>query len=87
MPFSTIYGDYVAPAVSNGGAWHIEGDTERSPLCGRTLIGGDINKMELHVSLLECTRCMKLGGEKFADQAEHKDEEPLPLVWSFNWTM
>lgn len=60
----TIYGDYVALglASSGGGAWHAQGRQADLALCGKRL-SGDLRRMELHVSLLECARCMKLGGE------------------------
>lgn len=59
----TIYGDYVAFAVSvrGGGPWHIQGPLARQALCGKALTG-DLSRMELHVSLLECVRCMEKGG-------------------------
>jgi hypothetical protein len=58
----TIYGNYVAHAVSSrgGGAWHIQGAEPDLALCGRRLTG-DLSRMDLHVSLLECSRCMLLG--------------------------
>jgi hypothetical protein len=58
---ATIYGDYVAHAVSSrgGGAWHIQGSESDLALCGKRL-GGDLSRMDLHVSLLECPRCMTL---------------------------
>jgi hypothetical protein len=62
-PRATIYGNYVAPAVSSrgGGAWwHIQGDRPDLALCGKHLTG-DLSRMDLHVSLLECARCMSLG--------------------------
>lgn len=65
---ATIYGDYVAPAVSSrgGGPWHIEGDRPDLALCGKQLTG-DLNRMDLHVSLLECVRCMTLGESEFPE--------------------
>lgn len=61
-PRATIYGNYVAPAVSSRGAgpWHIQGDQPDLALCGKRLTG-DLSRMDLHVSLLECSRCMSLG--------------------------
>lgn len=59
----TIYGDYVAPAVAaTSSAWHIQGDKSDLALCGKRLTG-DLRRMNLHVSLLECSTCMSLGGE------------------------
>lgn len=61
----TIYGDYVAPAVSSrgGGAWHIQGPAQDVALCGKRLTGS-LSRMTLHVCLLECSRCMALGGAR-----------------------
>ena len=66
---ATIYGDYVAPAISSRsstGPWHIDAEDPNRPsltLCGKTLTG-DLSRMSLHVSLLECSTCMKMGGER-----------------------
>lgn len=61
----TIYGDYIAPAVSSrgGGAWHIQGSLPDLALCGKRLTGS-LSRMTLHVCLLECSRCMALGGAR-----------------------
>ena len=58
----TIYGNYVAHAVSSrgGGAWHIQGGEPDLALCGKRP-SSDLSRMDLHVSLLECSRCMSLG--------------------------
>lgn len=58
----TIYGDYVALAVTDGGRWHIQGPHADLALCGRRL-GADRRRVELHVSFLECPSCMQKGGE------------------------
>lgn len=56
----TIYGDYVAPAIAGShGPWHIQGDRPDTSLCGKSLKGA--RTMNLHVCLLECSTCMKLG--------------------------
>jgi hypothetical protein len=56
----TIYGDYVAPAIAgNAGPWHIQGNQTDTSLCGKHLKGA--RRMHLHVCLLECSSCMKLG--------------------------
>lgn len=63
----TIYGDYVAPAVTVSGAagpWHIESEQGGVTLCGKTL-SGTLSHMDLHVSFLECSRCMALGEVRF----------------------
>lgn len=62
----TIYGNYVAHAVSRRGAgpWHIQGDEPDLALCGKRLTG-DLHGMNLHASLLECSRCMELGANVF----------------------
>lgn len=68
MPRATIYGDYVAPAIaSTSSCWHIRGSRERIALCGAE-IKGDVRQMDLHVSFLECSTCMKLGGEAQVDE-------------------
>lgn len=63
----TIYGDYVAEAVaSTSSQWHIQGTDPGQPdvaLCGKRLTGA-LRTMRLHVSLLECPICMKMGGER-----------------------
>ncbi len=64
---ATIYGDYTAQAISGSSTqtWHILGEVEtKASLCGK-VIRGDLHMMMLHVSLLECSTCMKLGAEKF----------------------
>lgn len=59
----TIYGDYVALAVATPNSqWHIQGRQADLALCGKRLTG-DRRRMELHVSLLECPKCMDLGGK------------------------
>lgn len=66
---ATIYGDYVAPAISSPSTvspWHIDAEDPTRPgltLCGKTLTGY-LSRMSLHVSLLECSTCMKMGGER-----------------------
>jgi hypothetical protein len=66
---ATIYGDYVAPAISSPwtvSPWHIDAEDPDQPgltLCGKTLTGY-LSRMSLHVSLLECSTCMKMGGER-----------------------
>lgn len=58
---TTIYGDYTAPAIaSSTSCWHIEAKTAGLTLCGR-ILRGDVRRMSLHVSFLECSRCMALG--------------------------
>lgn len=62
---NNIYGNYVAHAVastSESGPWHIQGPSEKSALCGKTL-RGDLRRMDLHVSLLECIDCMLIGAK------------------------
>lgn len=71
----TIYGDYTAEAVSGGGrAWHIQGSEPRVALCGKILIG-DLSTMTMHVRYLECSTCMRLGGERAKD-ADYFDPNP-----------
>jgi hypothetical protein len=66
---ATIYGDYVAPAITSRthmSPWHIDVEDPDQPgltLCGKTLTG-DLSRMSLHVSLMECSTCMKMGGER-----------------------
>lgn len=57
---STIYGDYVAPAVTDGGRWHIQGVPADHALCGKSL-RADRRRMELHISLVECSQCKDVG--------------------------
>lgn len=57
----TIYGDYVALAVTDGGQWHIQGVPKAdTALCGKTM-AGNRRRMELHISLVECPRCKERG--------------------------
>jgi hypothetical protein len=73
---TTIYGDYSAPAVSSrgGGRWHIEGDAPATALCGRE-VRGDLARMRLHVSLLECSKCMTLGEPIYSNVVSYEIEE------------
>jgi hypothetical protein len=75
----TIYGDYVAPAVSSrgGSAWHIQGTQPDLALCGKRLTG-DLGRMVLHVSLLECSKCMSLGTDAFP----RTEDDPAVWAWA-----
>jgi hypothetical protein len=62
-----IYGDYTAPGLASPvSVWHIQGDQSDRALCG-TRLNGYLRRMVLHVSLLECSRCMALGAERADD--------------------
>lgn len=58
----TIYGDYVAAAVSQhgGGPWHIQGPQADVALCGKVLTGS-LSRMELHICFVECSNCKQAG--------------------------
>lgn len=63
---ATIYGNYVALGLAQtGGRWHIQG-TDRYEsnltLCGQLLTGSK-SRLDLHVSFIECPRCMDLGAD------------------------